>query len=118
MALATARFEEMARFYGESLGFPALDSWDRPGARGRMFDLGGLRLEVLDAARERRPMRLGEPDGRCQIVIEVADLDAVRAKLAIATPEPVTTSWGARLFQLRDPDGIAVWFMQRTGPPP
>lgn len=119
VALATERFAETARFYGETLGFPVLDAWDRPGARGRVFDLGGgLRLEVLDAARERRPMRLGEPDGRCQIVIEVEDLDAALARLAIATPEPVATSWGARLIGLRDPDGTAVWFLERSGSPP
>jgi catechol 2,3-dioxygenase-like lactoylglutathione lyase family enzyme len=113
MALATERYEAMRRFYGETLGFPVAAAWDRPGARGQMFDLGGgLRLEILDAVGQKRPLRLGPADDRCHVVIEVEDVDAARARLPIAMPEPVVTSWGARLFQLRDPDGTAVWFLE------
>jgi len=123
VALATERYDETVRFYGETLGFPVAEAWDRPGARGRVFDLGGgLRLEILDAGRERRPLRLTPTDDRCHVVVEVEDVDAVRARLPIATPEPITASWGARLLQLRDPDGVAVWFLQRSeagrGPAP
>lgn len=113
LALASERFDETARFYAEILGFPVLEAWDRPGARGCRLDLGGgLRLELLDAARERRPLALGPADDRCHLVVEVADLEQVRARLPAPAPEPMATSWGARLFQLRDPDGIAVWFLQ------
>lgn len=119
IALATERYEEMVRFYGETLGFAAARGWDRPGARGRVFDLGGgLRLEILDAVGQKRPLTLGPADDRCHIVVEVPDVDAARAALRIAAaPEPVTTSWGARLFQLRDPDGVSVWFLQWTAAP-
>jgi catechol 2,3-dioxygenase-like lactoylglutathione lyase family enzyme len=121
LALATERYEAMTRFYGETLGFPVAAVWDRPGARGRVFDLGGgLRLEILDAVGQKRPLRLGPVDGRCHVVIEVEDVDAARARLPVPTPKPVVTSWGARLFQLRDPDGVAVWFLEwlqdRAGP--
>jgi catechol 2,3-dioxygenase-like lactoylglutathione lyase family enzyme len=113
VALATERFEEVARFWGETLALPVVEAWDRPNGRGRVFDLGGgLRLEVLDARTTRQPLFLGTPDDRCHVVVEVADLDAARTRLKLPTPEPVTTSWGARLFQLRDPDGVAVWFLQ------
>lgn len=116
LALASARFDETVRFYGETLGFPVARGWDREGARGRVFDLGGgLKLEILDARRERRPPRLGPADDRVHVVVEVPDLDAARARLPVATPEPVETDWGARLLPLRDPDGVAVWLLQRTG---
>jgi catechol 2,3-dioxygenase-like lactoylglutathione lyase family enzyme len=123
VALATERYDEAVRFYGEILGFPVASAWDRPGARGCVFDLGGgLRLEILDAVGQKQPLRLGPADDRCHVVVEVEDLDATRARLPIVTPEPVATSWGARLFQLRDPDGVAVWFLQWSeagrGPPP
>ncbi len=115
VALATDAFEEVARFYGECLGFPVAAEWDRPGGRGRRFDLdGGLRLEILDNLREREPLSLGRPGDRVHVVVEVDDVEAARRGLAITAPEPVSTSWGARLFQVRDPDGVPVTFLQWT----
>ena len=116
VALATDAFDDVARFYGETLGFPVAADWDRANGRGRRFDLaGGLRLEVLDNRRERHPVPLGAPGGRVHVVVEVDDVDAARGRLALAAPAPADTSWGARLFQVRDPDGVAVTFLQWTG---
>ncbi len=112
IALATRRYAEVVDFYGTALSFPVVRSWDRPRGRGCVFDLGGLTLEILDALREQAPQQLGEPGERVNVVVEVDDLDAVRARLPMGTPDPITTSWGARLFSLRDPDGIPVWFLQ------
>jgi catechol 2,3-dioxygenase-like lactoylglutathione lyase family enzyme len=119
VALATGRFAEVVRFYGETLGFPTLRAWDRPGARGAVLDLGGgLRLEILDATTAKPPLILQpRADDRCHLVIEVPDLDAARARLKLPTPEPVTASWGARLFSVRDPDGVAVWFLEWLASP-
>jgi catechol 2,3-dioxygenase-like lactoylglutathione lyase family enzyme len=107
VALATARYEEACAFYGTTLGCPVVDGWDRPGARATVFDLGGMRLEVLDAAREGK-MALGDPKDRVHLVLEVSDVDAFRRRLRGEAPEPHDTSWGARLLRLRDPDGIPV----------
>jgi catechol 2,3-dioxygenase-like lactoylglutathione lyase family enzyme len=116
VALATDRFDEVVRFYGEGLGFPVVAEWDRPNGRGRRFDLGGLRLEILDNARERRPLSLGEPADRFHVVVEVEDVKAAWGGLAIEAPPPTATSWGARLFQVRDPDGVPVTFLQWDRP--
>jgi catechol 2,3-dioxygenase-like lactoylglutathione lyase family enzyme len=116
VALATERFEEVARFYGTDLGFPTLRSWDRNDARGRVFDLRGLYLEILDALREKRPLALEPPADRVHLVIEVDDVRAERSRLVIDAPEPEETSWGARLFRLRDPDGVGVTFLQWVDP--
>jgi catechol 2,3-dioxygenase-like lactoylglutathione lyase family enzyme len=112
VALATGSFEEMTRFYGEDLRFPVLEGWDRIHGRGRRFDLGGLRLEILDNAREHRPLALGNPADRVHLVVEVADIDQARLRLRIAAPAPEAVSWGARLFRVRDPDGIPVTFIE------
>lgn len=112
IALATFRFDDVVRFYGTDLGFPTVRAWDRPRGRGCVFDLYGLRLEILDASREQAPKQLGEPGERVNIVVEVDDVDAVRAGLGIETPAPFTTSWGGRLFRVCDPDGVPVWFLQ------
>ena len=112
VALATDAFDAVTKFYGEDLGFPVVEEWDRPTGRGRRFDLLGLRLEILDNARERRPLTLGNPADRVHLVVEVEDIDETRRQLRIAAPAPEAVSWGARLFQVRDPDGVLVTFIQ------
>lgn len=112
IAFATDRFDDMVRFYGSTLNFLKLESWDRPNGRGQRFDLGGLRLEILDNARERRPLHLELQAERIQVVVEVEDLLYARSRLRLDTPAPTNTSWGARLFQIRDPDGLAVTLLE------
>jgi catechol 2,3-dioxygenase-like lactoylglutathione lyase family enzyme len=112
MAVATDRFEQMAAFYGEMLGFPIVAEWNRAHGRGKRFNLGGLRLEILDNARERRALPLGEAAERFHIVVEVEDLEATRDSIAAPAPAAQATSWGASLFVLRDPDGVPVTFLQ------
>ncbi|QJD30239.1 VOC family protein [Methylococcus geothermalis] len=114
LALATRQFEAMAEFYASRLGFPVLRGWDRPNSRGCLLDLNGLKLEILDAARERAPLELGPLGDRVHLVIEVEDVDAAYGNLAIDAPPPVTTSWGTRMFALRDPDGTPVHYLQWT----
>ena len=117
VALATDAFDAVAQFYGELLGFAIAAEWDRPGGRGKRFDLpGGLRLEILDNQRERTPLSLGTPGDRVHVVVEVDDIALVRQRIAIITPAPETVSWGARLFQVRDPDGVPVTFLQWDAP--
>jgi len=121
VALVTARYEEACAFYGTTLGCPVVDGWDQPAGRATVFDLNGLRLEVLDAARERE-MALGDPEDRVHLVLEVDDVDAFRRKLPREAPEPVDTSWGARVLRLHDPDGVRVtvlaWKAGVNPPPP
>jgi catechol 2,3-dioxygenase-like lactoylglutathione lyase family enzyme len=117
IALATDLFDDVASFYGDLLGFPLVAQWDRPHGRGRRYDLGGLRLEILDNTRECPPLELYRPGERTHIVIEVDDIELARSRLPLSTPEPQALSWGARLFQLRDPDGVPVTFLQWKSPP-
>jgi catechol 2,3-dioxygenase-like lactoylglutathione lyase family enzyme len=112
VALATGAFEEVTKFYGEGLQFGVIDGWDRAGGRGRRFDLGGLTLEIIDNTRESRPLALGTPADRVHLVVEVDDIDHARSRLRIAAPAAEAVSWGARLFQVRDPDGVAVTFIE------
>lgn len=112
VALASDQFEETAAFYGEQLGFRVVEQWDRPTGRGIRFDLGGLRLEILDNARERRPLKLSDPADRLHVVVEVSDISEAHFRLPFEAPEPKTVSWGARMFQVRDPDGIPVTYLQ------
>lgn len=112
VTLATERFDDVVEFYGVQLGFPVVDKWDRPNARGRRFELGGMRLEILDNQRERRPLDLGVTADRFHVVVEVPDIEQARQRIQIDVPPSQTTSWGARLIQIRDPDGVPVTFLQ------
>jgi len=116
VALATDRFDEVVAFYRDRLGFPIVDCWDRPDARGLRLDIGGMRLEILDNGRESHPLTLGQPADRFHVVIEVDDVDFTWATIDVDAREPETTSWGARIFQLRDPDGVPVTFLQWLQP--
>ena len=114
IAFATNRFDAVAAFYGETLGFRVVEQWDRPRGRGRRFDLGGgLRLEILDNERELHPAKL-DSSARVHVVVEAADVDATWSNLKAAAPPPADTSWGARLFQIQDPDGVPVTYLQWT----
>ena len=112
IALATDRFDEVVRFYAADLGFPVVEQWDRPNGRGLRFDLGGMRLEILDNERERNPLTLGTPADRFHLVVEVDDIEAARHQIKIDAPPAQSTSWGARLFQVRDPDKVPITFLQ------
>lgn len=112
VALVTDSFDEVVRFYGEELGFPVVKQWDRSNARGLRFDVGGMRLEILDNERQRKSLALGTPADRFHVVIEVDDIDAAGREIKIDAPPAETTSWGARIFQVRDPDGVPVTFLQ------
>lgn len=121
VALVTARYEETCAFYGSTLGCPVVDGWDQPAGRATVFDLNGLRLEILDVSRERE-MALGDPKDRVHLVLQVDDVDVFRKRLERTAPEPVDTTWGARVLRLRDPDGIGVtvlaWKVGGKSPPP
>jgi catechol 2,3-dioxygenase-like lactoylglutathione lyase family enzyme len=112
VALVTDRFDEVVQFYGEELGFAVVDQWARSNARGLRFDARGMRLEIIDNVRERNPLALGTPADRFHVVIEVDDIDAARGDIKFDSPPIQTTSWGARMFQVRDPDGVPVTFLQ------
>ena len=112
VALVTDRFDEVALFYGNLLGFPVVDYWDRDNARGQRFDTGGMRLEIIDNGREKRHLNLGDPAQRMHIVIEVDDIESARDRIGMDVPPVTETSWGSRLFQIHDPDGIPITFLQ------
>lgn len=112
IAFATNNFDAVADFYGQSLSFAVVAEWNRAHGRGRRFDLGGgLRLEILDNSRERQPVVL-DVSSRVHVVIEVEDVDARWETMTVPAPAPSMTSWGARLFQIQDPDGVPVTFLQ------
>lgn len=74
VSLLTQRYDDMAAFYRDRLGGRVEKSWDRAGARGMLLDLGGLRVELMDASREKAAAIAGEHGGRVHLVVEVSGL--------------------------------------------
>ena len=117
IALATDNFDLMIQFYGQTLAFPLLTEWDRPRGRGRRFDLGGgLKLEILDNRREPQPLFIPPLGDRLHIVVEVLNIEEAKVAISCEVPEVQQVSWGALLFQIRDPDGTPITYLQWTDP--
>lgn len=116
VSLITARYADMVAFYRVRLGGRLERAWERPGARGMLLDMGGLRVELMDATRERHQPKPEKNKKGIHLVIEVDDLDGRSAALGL--PAAVATSWGARLVTLTDPDGLPVSLLEWTAPPP
>ena len=112
IALMTNRFDEVTHFYGDLLGFSIVGEWDRPNARGKRFDTGGMRLEIMDNEREEHQCELAPPSSKFHIVVEVDDIEAARGRIKLEVPAAKENSWGAYLFQINDPDGVPVTFLE------
>ena len=113
LELFVADVERAAAFYADVLGFTREDVSDRYTAMRR----GAVTLGIgrIDELPESHPLRAhgGERVGLgVEIVIEVADVDAVQAAVVRAGwPVLVPVGhrpWGLRDFRLRDPDGYYI----------
>lgn len=114
VALVTDRFDEMAAFYGLTMGFAEVKRWERSNGRGIRFDLGSLVLELVDNQRKSSPLKLRGATNRVHLVVELDDINDVRQKIPLATGEPTTTAWGAKLLEFTDPDGTTLTLLQWT----
>jgi catechol 2,3-dioxygenase-like lactoylglutathione lyase family enzyme len=112
VALATNNFDELANFYEELVGFSRTAFWDRANARGMRLTLRGLRLELLDNSRLKFPFPLGDPGGRIHLVVETDDLEGDRVAIRADMSDICQTSWGCATFELVDPDGVRLTFLQ------
>jgi catechol 2,3-dioxygenase-like lactoylglutathione lyase family enzyme len=71
-----------------------------------------MRLEIIDNEREKHECELAASSNKFHIVVEVDDIENARQRIDVEAPPARETSWGARLFQVRDPDGVPVTFLE------
>jgi hypothetical protein len=71
-----------------------------------------MKLELLDNQREPEPSLFPPVSDRLHIVVEVVDIDDARTRITVESPEAQRVSWGALLFQIRDPDGTSITYLQ------
>jgi predicted enzyme related to lactoylglutathione lyase len=102
--------ERSLRFYEHDLGLAIYREWGAGSSRGVVFFLGGGGLlEVSGRGSE-------PPSSATELVLQVRDLDATRRRLAErgVTPEaePELKPWGLIELTTRDPDGLALIFVE------
>jgi catechol 2,3-dioxygenase-like lactoylglutathione lyase family enzyme len=110
--VGTKDYAKSTAFYGELLRFPVQDEWDAPDGRGILFATGGGVIEVLEDS----PHHPAETPHGVMVSIQVADVDALHARLTDAGVAPTDSlsnrPWGHRSFAIRDPNGLPLTFFQ------
>jgi catechol 2,3-dioxygenase-like lactoylglutathione lyase family enzyme len=101
--------ERSLRFYEETLGLAVYREWGHGRGRGVVFILGGGLLEVSGSSTE-------PASGAVRVFLQVRDLRAERERLAaLGVPidrEPALQPWGLLEMVARDPDGLALVFVE------
>lgn len=115
-------FERTTRFYGESLAFPRLQSWDREDGRGALFQAGAGVVEILG-----RPAGT-DPNVRDEAYEAQGPLTKVTMTVVVPSAEQAYQEClfrdknipgglrkdedGTLLFGTHDPEGVQIHFRQ------
>jgi catechol 2,3-dioxygenase-like lactoylglutathione lyase family enzyme len=101
--------ERSLRFFEDTLGLAVYREWGEGKTRGVVFFLGGGLLEVSSTSPE-------PPSDAVRLFLQVRDLHAVRERLAERgvpiEEEPEVKPWGLFEMVARDPDGLALVFVE------
>jgi predicted enzyme related to lactoylglutathione lyase len=98
------------RFYGQAIGLAIYRDWGAGASRGVVFFLGGGGLLEVSGGTPQ------PPSGATGLVLQVRDLSATRGYLAErgvdVEAEPELKPWGLLEMTVRDPDGVALIFVE------
>ncbi|MEA2575601.1 MAG: hypothetical protein QOH93_2899 [Chloroflexia bacterium] len=121
VALTTADYDRLVRFYTEGLGLDPAALWANDGGKAVLFVMGRATLEVFD---ERHAEAVDEIEaerrvsGQVRFALRVPNLDAALERLlahgATLVHAPVVTPWGDRNVRLQDPDGMQITLFEGT----
>ncbi len=119
IALTTAEYDRLVRFYCDALGIEPAASWSNDGGRAVMLEMGQATLELFDELqavaidRIEAGQRLSGP---VRLALQVPDLDQaverLRAHGVSLVHSPVVTPWGDRNVRVQDPDGLQITLFQ------
>lgn len=119
VALTTADYERLVRFYCDGLGLEPSALWTNNGGHALILDMGRGTLEIFDEAQAATVDRIeaGERvSGPIRFALQVPDLqaaiDRLLSKGAVLVHPPVVTPWGDYNVRLQDPDGLQVTLFQ------
>jgi predicted enzyme related to lactoylglutathione lyase len=110
LLLRPTDLDRSLRFYEHAIGLAIYREWGAGPARGVVFFLGGGGLLEV-SGRSPQP-----PSGATGLVLHVRDLSATRGYLAErgveVETEPELKPWGLLEMTVRDPDGLALIFVE------
>jgi catechol 2,3-dioxygenase-like lactoylglutathione lyase family enzyme len=98
------------RFYEQAIGLAIYREWGAGPSRCVVFFLGGGGLLEVSGGSPQPPSRATE------LVLQVRDLGEARGYLAergvVVEAEPELKAWGLLEMTVRDPDGLALIFVE------
>ena len=119
VALTTADYDRLVRFYCNGLGLEPAQLWNNGQGRAMILDMGRATLEIFDDAQAETVDQIEagrRVSGPVRFALQVPDLDAALERLlahgATLVHPPVVTPWGDRNVRLRDPDGMQITLFQ------
>jgi catechol 2,3-dioxygenase-like lactoylglutathione lyase family enzyme len=125
VVIKAKNFDRTARFYGEVLGLPRLQSWEREDARGALFQAGSAVVEVMGRPRTENGREWDETydyqGPQHKMVLSLVVPSAEKAYEALHLREKNIPGGlrdgedGTRVFQTHDPDGVVILFREAGG---
>lgn len=119
VAITTAEYERLARFYSAGLGIEPAHLWTEADDRALILALGTATLEIFDEAHATAvdQIEVGRRvSGPIRFALRVPDLQAALDRLiahgATLVHPPVQTPWGHWNARVQDPDGLQVTLFQ------
>src|SRR5215510_8795092 len=115
IAVTSAEYERLVRFYCDGLGIEPAAIWNNDGGRALMLDMGNATLELFD---ERQAEVIDQIEagkrvsGQIRFALRVPDVQSAMERLlahdATLVHPPVVTPWGDTNVRLQDPDGLQI----------
>lgn len=122
VVIRAKNFDRTARFYGDVLGLPRLQSWEREDARGALFQAGSSVVEVIGRPRTDAGRGWDEaydyqgPEHKMTFTLEVPSAEKVYESLFMRDKNIPgglrRDDDGALIFQTHDPDGVKIVFRE------
>jgi catechol 2,3-dioxygenase-like lactoylglutathione lyase family enzyme len=104
-----SELERSLRFYEQTLGLAIYREWGSGSNRGVVFFLGGSLLEVSGST-------VDPPSDLVRLFLQVRDLRAASRRLTergvVIEQQPEVKPWGLFEMTARDPDGLALVFVE------
>ena len=101
-------------FYKNILGLKLTQSWQRKDSWGALFSAGNAEIEIIwyPSGEDLEDCNYIPERNKFEVFLETHDIDIVFRRLESAglkiSEKPHDTSWGFRIFGVRDPDNISI----------